>query len=136
MGVVRPGVKLTTIIVSIDPATTSGEDSNETGIVVVGRGSDGHGYVLEDASAIYSVAGAEWARKAASGGLPFLVGLGSRGESALSPGFAGDSRGYFPRSRRFAGFCRREASAGVIPLRMKKKSTATKVFGNNLENPT
>jgi phage terminase large subunit-like protein len=63
-GVVRPGVKLTTIIVSIDPATTSGEDSNETGIVVVGRGSDGHGYVLEDASAIYNVAGAEWARKA------------------------------------------------------------------------
>ena len=62
--VVRPGVKLTSIIVSIDPATTSGEDSNETGIVVVGRGSDGHGYVLEDASAIYSVAGAEWARKA------------------------------------------------------------------------
>jgi phage terminase large subunit-like protein len=48
-GVVRPGVKLTSIIVSIDPATTSGEDSNETGIVVVGRGSDGHGYVLEDA---------------------------------------------------------------------------------------
>jgi phage terminase large subunit-like protein len=63
-GVVRPGVKLTTIIVSIDPATTSGEDSNETGIVVVGRGSDGHGYVLEDASGIYNVAGAEWARKA------------------------------------------------------------------------
>jgi phage terminase large subunit-like protein len=63
-GVVRPGVKLTSIIVSIDPATTSGEDSNETGIVVVGRGSDGHGYVLEDASGIYNVAGAEWARKA------------------------------------------------------------------------
>ena len=31
---------------------------------MVGRGSDGHGYVLEDASGIYNVAGAEWARKA------------------------------------------------------------------------
>lgn len=63
-GVIRPGVTLRYIIVSIDPATTSGEDSNETGLIVVGRGSDGHGYVLEDASAVYSVAGAEWARKA------------------------------------------------------------------------
>jgi phage terminase large subunit-like protein len=63
-GIVRPGVTLTRIIVSVDPATTSGEDSNETVIVVVGRGSHGHGYVLEDASAIYNVAGAEWAQKA------------------------------------------------------------------------
>ena len=36
------------IVVAVDPAPTSAEGSDETGIVVVGRGYDGHGYVLED----------------------------------------------------------------------------------------
>lgn len=36
------------IVVAIDPATTSGEDSDETGIVVAGLGHDGEGYVLAD----------------------------------------------------------------------------------------
>ena len=36
------------IVVAIDPATTSGENSDETGIIVAGRGVDGRGYVLED----------------------------------------------------------------------------------------
>jgi phage terminase large subunit-like protein len=38
------------IVVAIDPAATSTEASNETGIVVAGKGPDGHGYVIDDAS--------------------------------------------------------------------------------------
>lgn len=38
------------IVVAIDPATTVGEDSDETGIIVAALGADGHGYLLEDAS--------------------------------------------------------------------------------------
>ncbi len=40
--------ELVRIVVAIDPAETSGEDSCETGDVVAGLGADGHGYVLED----------------------------------------------------------------------------------------
>lgn len=36
------------IVVAMDPATTSGEKSDSTGIVVAGRGLDGHFYILED----------------------------------------------------------------------------------------
>ena len=39
---------LVRIVVAIDPAVTSGEDADDTGIVVAGKGIDGHGYVLED----------------------------------------------------------------------------------------
>jgi predicted phage terminase large subunit-like protein len=38
------------IVVSIDPAVTSNETSNETGIIVAGRGTDGHAYILDDKS--------------------------------------------------------------------------------------
>ena len=38
------------IIIAVDPAITFGEDSNETGIIVCGRSSQGHGYILEDSS--------------------------------------------------------------------------------------
>lgn len=38
------------IVVSVDPAAKSGEDSDETGIVVCARGYDGRGYVLADLS--------------------------------------------------------------------------------------
>lgn len=38
------------IVVAIDPAVTSNEHSDHTGIVVLGRGADGHGYVLQDLS--------------------------------------------------------------------------------------
>ena len=48
------------IVVSIDPAVTSGEDSDETGIIVCALGADGRGYVLEDRSGNYSPDG--WAR--------------------------------------------------------------------------
>jgi len=42
------------IVVAIDPAVTSTKDSDETGIVVGGKDIDGHIYILEDASGIYS----------------------------------------------------------------------------------
>lgn len=38
------------IVVAIDPAVTSGQASDETGIVVAARDTDGHFYVLADAS--------------------------------------------------------------------------------------
>lgn len=38
------------IVVAIDPAVTSKDSSDETGIIVAGLGVDGDGYVLEDAS--------------------------------------------------------------------------------------
>ena len=44
--------KLTRIVVGLDPSASSNEDSDETGIVAVGLGDDGHGYVLEDATLI------------------------------------------------------------------------------------
>jgi phage terminase large subunit-like protein len=58
----REHPKLTRIVVAIDPAVTSGADSDETGIVVAGLGEDGHGYVLEDLSGRWSPD--TWAKKA------------------------------------------------------------------------
>ena len=42
--------ELQRIVVAIDPAVTSGEEADETGIVVAGRGVDNRFYVLEDAT--------------------------------------------------------------------------------------
>lgn len=42
------------IIVAVDPAVTSGDDSDETGIVVVGKDTNNEYYVLEDKSGKYS----------------------------------------------------------------------------------
>lgn len=50
------------VVVAIDPAVTSGEDSAETGIVVCGVGADGFGYVLQDLSLTASPL--EWATAA------------------------------------------------------------------------
>ena len=50
------------IVVAIDPATTHGAESSETGIIVAGLGEDGHGYVLDDLSGKYSPDG--WAKVA------------------------------------------------------------------------
>lgn len=41
---------LARIVVAVDPAVTSGEDADETGIVVAGESRDGEGYVLADLS--------------------------------------------------------------------------------------
>lgn len=54
--------ELVRVVVAIDPAATSGEHADETGIIVAGRDGAGHGYVLADASGQY--APAEWARVA------------------------------------------------------------------------
>lgn len=40
--------ELARIVVGVDPAVTSGEKSDYTGIVVAGRSHDGHLYILED----------------------------------------------------------------------------------------
>ena len=50
------------VVVAIDPAVTFDPDSDETGIIVVGLGPDGAGYVLDDASGRYPPE--EWARRA------------------------------------------------------------------------
>ncbi|MGC2652277.1 MAG: terminase family protein [Mycobacterium sp.] len=39
---------LARVVVGVDPAVTSGEKADDTGIVVAGRSHDGHLYVLED----------------------------------------------------------------------------------------
>jgi phage terminase large subunit-like protein len=53
---------LASVVVAIDPAMSTGEDSNETGLIVVAKGADGHGYVLADGSGKYSPHG--WAERA------------------------------------------------------------------------
>jgi predicted phage terminase large subunit-like protein len=50
------------VVVAIDPAVTSGEDADETGIVVAGKDVEGHGYVLADHSGRYTPI--EWAQRA------------------------------------------------------------------------
>jgi phage terminase large subunit-like protein len=53
---------LTRIVVAIDPAASSGDGADETGIVVAGIDGSGHGYVLDDLSGRF--APHEWARRA------------------------------------------------------------------------
>jgi phage terminase large subunit-like protein len=53
---------LVRVIVSVDPAVTSKEDSDETGIIVAGIDRDGISYILEDHSGTYTPEG--WASKA------------------------------------------------------------------------
>jgi predicted phage terminase large subunit-like protein len=51
--------ELTRIIVSIDPAVSKTMQSDETGIIVLGKSANGHIYILEDLSGKYSPN--EWA---------------------------------------------------------------------------
>ena len=53
---------LTNVLVAIDPAVTSNSNSDETGLVVVGKDEHNAYYVLEDASGKYSPD--QWGRKA------------------------------------------------------------------------
>ena len=53
---------LARIVVAIDPATTSNEGSDETGIIVAGKDNNGHAYVIEDLSGKYQPA--DWAKTA------------------------------------------------------------------------
>lgn len=57
----RPELKK--VIITVDPAITSKLTSDETGLIVLAEGIDGDGYVLQDASGIYTPA--EWAKKVA-----------------------------------------------------------------------
>lgn len=59
---VQQAPPLARIVVAIDPAVTSGENSDETGIVVVGISTDAHYYILEDLSMRGSPQ--QWARVA------------------------------------------------------------------------
>jgi phage terminase large subunit-like protein len=56
-----PWMGMERIVVAIDPATTSGEDADETGIIVAGRAGD-QAYIIEDLSGRYQPH--EWAAKA------------------------------------------------------------------------
>jgi phage terminase large subunit-like protein len=53
---------LTRVVVAIDPAVSTNEGSDETGIIVAGKDERGHGYVLDDLSGRYQPA--DWARTA------------------------------------------------------------------------
>jgi phage terminase large subunit-like protein len=59
---VRAAPELVRVVVAIDPAVSTSEYADETGIVVVGRGTDGLGYLLADLSGRYTPDG--WARRA------------------------------------------------------------------------
>ena len=59
---VKAAPELKRIVVSIDPAVTSKDTSDETGIIVAGEGKDGHFYVLEDSTDSYTPT--EWATEA------------------------------------------------------------------------
>ena len=48
---------LARIVVAIDPAASSGEDADETGIIVAGKDGQGHGWVLADLSGRYAAGG-------------------------------------------------------------------------------
>jgi phage terminase large subunit-like protein len=58
----RAAPDLKRVVVAIDPAASSNEDSDETGIVVAGEGVDGDWYVLADRSGIFTPN--EWAKRA------------------------------------------------------------------------
>lgn len=52
----------TRLVVAIDPAVTSGDDADMTGIIVAGVGIDGHGYILDDLTC--RVSPDSWGRRA------------------------------------------------------------------------
>ena len=60
-GRIREHPELSKIVIAVDPAVTSNENSDETGIVAVGRGVDNHYYILDDRSGIYTPD--DWIRK-------------------------------------------------------------------------
>lgn len=53
-GAVPEGVRLVRAVVAIDPTGSSKSTSDEVGIIVAAKGSDGRGYVLDDVSEILS----------------------------------------------------------------------------------
>jgi predicted phage terminase large subunit-like protein len=59
---VKQAPGLVRVVVAVDPAVTSGDDADETGIVVAGRSDTGHYYVLADRTCRLTPDG--WARRA------------------------------------------------------------------------
>lgn len=55
---------LARVVVAVDPAVTSGEAADETGIVIAGKGVDGRAYILADHSCRLSPSG--WAHRVLS----------------------------------------------------------------------
>ncbi len=53
-GRVSEAPQLMRVVVAIDPAVSTSESSDETGIVVAGLGEDGHAYIMDDLSGRYS----------------------------------------------------------------------------------
>jgi predicted phage terminase large subunit-like protein len=58
----RPAPDLVRCVVGVDPSGGSGPENDEQGIIVGGKGSDGHGYVVADRSCRLSPDG--WGRRA------------------------------------------------------------------------
>lgn len=52
------------VVIAVDPAITNDAGSDETGLIAIGKGADGRGYVLADESGKYRPE--EWARRAVS----------------------------------------------------------------------
>ena len=50
------------IVIGVDPAVSSGENADETGIIVMAKGRDGHGYVLDDRT-VWRVGPDLWAQE-------------------------------------------------------------------------
>lgn len=63
---IRSVPELVRIVVSVDPAVTTSNRSDPTGMVVFGVDKDGHGYLLEDATDKYDISNNEWAETAVS----------------------------------------------------------------------
>jgi predicted phage terminase large subunit-like protein len=59
---VRTAPEMRRVVVALDPAMTSGDDADETGIIVAGKGEDGDAYILADLSGRYTPMA--WARRA------------------------------------------------------------------------
>ncbi len=57
---VRDVPPLRRVVIAVDPAVTNKANSDETGIIAAGLGTDGHGYLLRDVSGKYSPN--EWAK--------------------------------------------------------------------------
>jgi phage terminase large subunit-like protein len=57
---VKEAPRLNRIVVGVDPAVTSGDKADDTGIIVAGRDDKGHGYILDDKTLRASPG--EWAK--------------------------------------------------------------------------
>ena len=71
--VCAPPCEMVRIVVAIDPAVSCSEDSDETGILIIGLGTDGHGYVLKDLSG--RMLPLQWAQQAIDGYRHFRADL-------------------------------------------------------------